>query len=427
MAYPSGGLLKILVSSINFAPDHAGIAVYSTDFAEYLAEQGNQVNMVTGFPYYPRWKKHQKDEKRYFQREIFKKVNVFRGYLYVPTQVTTLKRLWHELSFCLFASLNFLRVGRPDIIVLFTPPFFLGVTGVLAKWLWNRPLVINIQDLPIDAALALGMMKKGFAARVIQILESWVYQRADLVTTISPAMLDNVRSKGVANSRLSLIPNWINMSSVVKTRSKGQFLAQYPKIKDKFTVVYAGNLGKKQGVDILIYLAHKMQENETIHFFIVGDGADKPRLLKLAKELNVTNITFLPFMPLDKYQIMLSDVDIVFVAQRNNAGNNFFPSKLLGLMAQEKTLLVTADMNSELATTITKAGCGLVSPYGDIPKLKSNLNHLLDSPEALSIMGKKGLEVVKMFDRTKVLSDWYSHLRRLNSKNNKDSTAKRSN
>lgn len=398
--------MKALVSSINYAPDHAGIAIYSTDFSVYLAEQGDQVCVVTGFPYYPQWKKRQEDMGRCFQRETYRGTEVFRGYLYVPSQVNTLKRLWHELTFCLFAFINFLRAGRPDVIILFTPPFFLGVVGVLAKWFWRCPLVINIQDLPLDAALALGMLKSGIPARIMRDLESWIYRRANLVATISPAMLENVRARGVPDSCLLLVPNWIDVESMGRVGAKGQFLSQHPQAQDKFMIAYAGNLGTKQGVDILLFLACELKTNESVHIFVIGDGVDKSRLLSLAQEMEIKNVTFLPFMPSDEYQLMLADVDIIFVAQRNNAGNNFFPSKLLGLMAQGKPLLVSADMNSELACVITEAGCGLVSPYEDISKLIINLNYLLKSRNILSEMGNKGRQAVTTFSRKKVLRAW---------------------
>jgi colanic acid biosynthesis glycosyl transferase WcaI len=398
--------MKALVSSINYAPDHAGIAIYSTDFPVYLAEQDDQVCVVTGFPYYPQWKKRQEDVGRFFQQEVYRGTDVFRGYLYVPSKVTTLKRLWHELTFCIFAFFNFLRVGRPDVIVLFTPPFFLGIVGVIAKWMWRCPLVINIQDLPLDAALALGMLKRGFFFRIMRSLEGWIYRRANLVATISPAMLNNVRAKGVKDSCLLMVPNWIDVESMSRESEKGKFLSQHPQAQNKFTIAYAGNLGTKQGVDILLYLACELKTNESVHFFVIGDGVDKSRLLTLAEEMKLENVTFLPFMSPSEYQLMLADINVIFIAQRSDSGDNFFPSKLLGLMAQGKPLLISADINSELAHVIIEAGCGLVSPYGDISRLMINLNYLLVSQDTLSEMGKKGGQFVKNFDREKILRLW---------------------
>lgn len=398
--------MKVLVSSINYAPDHAGIGIYSTDFAVYLAEQGDQVCVVTGFPYYPQWKKRAEDAGRCFQRESHRGTDVLRGYLYVPSHGTTLKRFWHELTFCIFAFLNFLRAGRPDVIVLFTPPFFLGTVGILMKWFWRCPLVINIQDLPLDAALSLGMLKQGFLARSMRNLESWIYRCADQIATISPAMLDSVRNKGIRNSDLLLVPNWIDLEVSKNLEIQGKFLSEHPQAQGKFTIAYAGNLGTKQGVDMLLYSALELKENESVHFFIIGDGVDKSRLLLLKEELALKNVTFLPFMNPENYQSMLEDVNLIFVAQRSKAGNYFFPSKLLGLMANGKPLLISADINSELAKVIANAGCGLVSPYGNVSELNININRFINSRDDLKKMGDKGIQAVKPFSRTKVLGNW---------------------
>ena len=99
--------MKILVSSINFAPDHSGIALYSTDLPVFLAEQGHTVTVVTGFSYYPSWKKRSEDIGKFFAKETYLGVKVLRGYLYIPNAVTTIKRILHELSFSFFAFLNF--------------------------------------------------------------------------------------------------------------------------------------------------------------------------------------------------------------------------------------------------------------------------------------------------------------------------------
>ena len=401
--------MKILVASINFAPDHAGIGVYSTDFPVFLAEKGDAVSMVTGFPYYPQWRKRPEHRGVLFAREIHRGVDVFRGYLHVPGKVSTLARLWHELSFCLFAAANFVRAGRPEVIVLFTPPMFLGLVGVLFRWVWRRPLVINIQDLPVDAALALGLLKPSLPLRILQGMEKWIYRQADMVVTISPSMLANVRAKGVSASRLMLVPNWIDVKAAERAAPAKNFLADHPDAAGKFTVAYAGNLGMKQGVDLLVRAAHAAAAESDLHFFVIGDGADKPRLMALAAELGLRNCTFLPFLSPPEYSAMLAEVKVVFVAQRSGAGDNFFPSKLLGIMARSKPLLVAADETSELTQVIRSAQCGLVSPYEDVAKLVENLRRMKNSDD-LDAMGQRGRKKVEEYDRERILKLWRTRI-----------------
>ncbi len=405
--------MKVTVASINFAPDHAGIGVYSTDFPVYLTENGDQVVMVTGFPYYPHWKKRREDHGRLFASEIHRGIRVLRGYIYIPSKVSAARRMMQETSFCLFAALNLFRAGKPDVIVVFTPPFFLGFVAVIASRVWRCPLVINIQDLPLDAALALGMIRKSAFSGFMLMLENWIYRRAALVVTISDTMLKTVLAKGVRPERTALVPNWIDVKKHSVSAAPGAFRKLRPEMHGRFSVAYAGNLGIKQGVELLLKLAEDLKADSRFWFFVIGDGADRPRLEKIAAAMGLANVTFLPFMSQEEYYSMLADVDLIFVAQRSGAGNNFFPSKLLGLMAQRKPLLVAADPDSELAFTIAQGGFGLVTDYGDVPALRKSLETFASSRELLSAFGGKGAGAVAKFDRSTVLKLWRNRIAQL--------------
>jgi colanic acid biosynthesis glycosyl transferase WcaI len=403
--------MKILVASINFHPEHSGIALYSTDLPLFMAEQGQVVTMVTGFPYYPTWKKRPEDKGRLFSTEIYKNVKTLRGYLYVPTKVTTPKRILHELSFAFFAALNFLRAGRQDCIVVLSPPLLLGVVGVFFKWLWRAQLVFHIQDLQPDAALSLGMVRKGLMIRTLLRIESFIYRHSDWVATISQGMLARLIDKGVPREKLGLYYNWIDVAEAGRQRPAGHFRSKHRAVADKFLVAYAGNIGIKQGVDVLVETAALMQDVPWIHFFIIGDGADRERLLRWAQEKRLNNLTFLPFLSQDDYFDMLQDIDLSFVAQKANTGNVFFPSKLLGIMAMGKPILVSADPGSELATVVSQSGCGLVVPAGDARAAAKQLSGLVENSGEIARIGSRGREAVKAFDRKVVLGAFLNQIR----------------
>lgn len=404
--------MKILISSINFAPDHSGIALYSTDLPVYFAEKGHEVTMVTGFSYYPKWKKRREDEGRLFARETYKGVRVLRGYLYVPEAVNTLKRIVHELSFVFFAGLNFLRAGRQECIVIISPPLLLGLVGVLFKWLWKAELVFHIQDLQPDAALSLGMVKKGLMIRTLLKIETFIYRHSTWVATITQGMWKRLREKGIPQEKLGIYYNWIDVAEAGRRRPGGRFREKVGIPEGKFLVAYAGNIGIKQGVDVLVDLAAAMQDVEDLHFLIVGDGADKERLLATARERGLANLSFLPFFGQEDYFDLLQDIEISFVAQKAGTGNVFFPSKLLGIMAMGKPLLVSADPDSELANVIRESDSGLVAAAGDIPRLQAHVLELIKSRERLRELGANGRKTVESFDREVVLSKFLERILR---------------
>ena len=398
--------MKILVASINFFPDHSGIALYSTDLPVYFAEQGHEVSMVTGFSYYPKWEKRPEDRGRLFQSELYKGIKVLRGYLYVPKRVTTLGRIMHELSFVCFALINFFKAGRQDCIVILSPPLLLGLVGVMFKWLWGAQLVFHIQDLQPDAALSLGMVKPGLLVRTLQHIELFIYRHSSWVATITRGMRERLLAKGVPSEKLGLYYNWINVEEASFRRSPGRFLAKYPAMKGKFLVAYAGNVGIKQGVDVLVEAAELLQYDPRFHMLIIGEGADRQRLMGIAEAKRLHNLTFLPFLSSSEYVDMLCDIQVSFVAQKEKAGNVFFPSKLLGIMAMSKPLLISAGLESELATTVSNGNFGLVVAAGDAKGVAEGIQRLESDSELCGRLGRQGRKAVEFWDRKIVLGDF---------------------
>jgi colanic acid biosynthesis glycosyl transferase WcaI len=395
--------MKLLVSSINFWPDHSGIALYSTDLPVYMAEKGHDVTMVTGFSYYPKWQKLPKDHRKLFAHETYESVRVLRGYLYVPTKVSTIRRIVHELSFVLFATFNFIRAGRHDCIIVISPPLLLGLVGITFKWLWKARLVFHIQDLQPDAAISLGMVKKGLLIRLLLWVEKIIYARSDHVATITEGMRKRLLQKGVSSEKLGLYYNWVNVAEAGKARETGKFRSEHPKMKEKWLLAYAGNIGIKQGVEVLVELAETMRAFDHLHFVIAGDGADKERLQELAAGKDLTNLTFLPFLSQTDYFDLLQDVQLCFISQRKWTGDVFFPSKLLGIMAMSKPVLISADMESELACFVRKHNSGLTVETGDVNQLAASVRRLYEDPNLLKELGKNAREAVKQFDRDVVL------------------------
>ncbi len=398
--------MKILVSSIFFHPEHSGSAPYSTDLAVYFAERGHEVTVVTGFSFYPSWEKRPEDYRKLFEVSEHKGVKVLRGYLYVPKYPTALKRLLHEATFTVVASLNFLRAGRHDCIVLSAAPILMGLAGVAFKSLWKAQLVIHIQDLQSDAALSLGMVRHKFLIKFLMKLEAFIYRRASWIATITANMKENLRRKGVPEGKLAVYPNWIDIASIskiIEQKPPGRFVFRHPEARGKFTIAYAGNIGTKQDLEVLVDLAEASRPYQDMYYFIIGEGSHRQQVEKYAKDKVLTNLTFLPFMSQEHYFEMLQDIDVSFVAQKPGVGDVFFPGKLLGIMAMGKPLLVSADLGSELATVVTDVGCGLVSAPGDLESLFQNVVSLYERPDLCEALGYNGYRYVKNYAREQVL------------------------
>jgi colanic acid biosynthesis glycosyl transferase WcaI len=407
--------MKILVSSPFFYPEHAGSSPYSTDLAVYFAEHGHDVTVITGFPFYPTWEKRAEDRGKLFRTDKYRGVKILRGYLYVPKNPTAFRRMLHESSFAIFACLNFLRVGKPDCIIVTAAPLPLQLAGVIFKSIWRTRLVVHIQDLQSDAALSLGMVKHGLGllVRLLLKLEALIYRRASWVVTITPLMKENLRRKGVPEEKLALYPNWIDVEGISRLKlqnPRGRFLTKHPVAHDRFTIAYAGNIGVKQGLEALVDLAEASRAYQSMHYFIIGDGSRRLQVEKYVQDKELTNLTFLPFMTQERYYEMLQDIDVSFISQKSGTGDIFFPGKLLGIMAMGKPLLISADLSSELATVTSNAECGLVSAPGDLDSLLRNAVSLWEDPYLAKTLGQNGYEYVQSYDRERVLSSFLARI-----------------
>ena len=407
--------MKILIATQYYRPDQVGIAVYSNDFANYMAEQGHQVTVVTGFSFYPGWVKQKDDRGKLFRKEKFGTITCLRGYLYVPKKVKSVGRILNEISFSFFAFLNFIRAGKHDRIVIITPPASLGITGVFFKWIWSAKMIVHIQDIQSDAAISLGMVKKNaILPGLLRWAENFSLRHADRIIAISNGMKEQLSQRQISPDNISVYYNWIDVIKESQITPSINFREQHPHLQKKFIITYSGNQGIKQGLEILLQLAEMTAETEAIHYLIVGDGAVNKQLREQARGKKLQNVTFMPFL-VDKesYISMLDATDVAFISQRSGTGNAFFPSKLLSILSRKKPLLVAADSDSETFHTVNNHHLGLVIPYGELELLKQAAVKLYKHPDLLDTFASNGFTWVKTHDRAETLAGLCKEITRL--------------
>ncbi|MFC5412533.1 glycosyltransferase family 4 protein [Larkinella bovis] len=404
--------MKVLVSSMTFAPDHSGISLYATDFATYASEQGHDVTVVTGFSWYPTWTKRPEDKRKLFRTDFYKGIKVLRGYLYVPEKVTSITRILQEISFLIFVFLNFFRAGKQDVIVLFTTPINLGLIGVFFQKFWKAKLIINVQDLQLDAAQSLGMIGKSPLFKVMDKAERYSYRKADMVTSISTAMIHLIKQKGALEDKVYLWPNWINVQDASKQGVEGNFLRKFPQYNGKVIVGYAGNVGVKQSLQSLVDLSEKFKHRDDVVFLIIGSGGDRTKLKSYAESKAITNLHFIDFLGQDDYYSFLCDASIVFLSQKRDSGDAYFPSKLLGIMAKKKLIFVSAGKESEIYKVVTDNQIGMSAEIDDLDQMKTQLEQYLLNKEQFRHFEQNAFDFVQQYDRNVVLAALFREINR---------------
>jgi colanic acid biosynthesis glycosyl transferase WcaI len=404
--------MKVTVWGINYAPELTGIAPYNRALCEHLQNTGHEVRMVTTFSYYPVWKKSAADRGRLFRTDVINGVKVFRCWHYVPDRVTTLKRIVHEASFITTTFLRLLTLPRPDIYVVVSPPLLLGLAARVLQIFRPCPSVFHVQDLQPDAAVGLGMLKPSTFTRLLYRLEAMAYRHAAAVSGISYGMLEAFTKKGVPAAKQIYFPNGATLPAQNNLPSRGKFRARHGFKADEFLAIYSGNLGVKQGLDILVEAAEHLGATP-VRIVICGDGAIRPKLEAAIQQKNLKNITLLPLQPDQEYQEMLADADVCLVTQQTGAGAAFLPSKLLTVLALGRPVIGVADETSALRLAMAEGGFGKCVQPGDAKSLCEILQALADNQTELQRYGSNGRQHVEQFSFDKVLPRFVADLEKL--------------
>jgi colanic acid biosynthesis glycosyl transferase WcaI len=403
--------MRVIVWGINYAPEITGIAPHNVALCEFLRGRGDDVEMVTTFAYYPAWRKSVQDRHQLFRTDVINGVPVHRCWHFVPERVSAWKRIIHEATFVLTSTLRALSLKRPDVYVIASPPLLLGMAAWLVSRIKGAPFVFHVQDLQPDAAVGLGMLRAGWFIRALYWLEAFAYKHARRVSGISQEILDAFRRKGVPEEKLILFPNAIALPAENEIPARGKFRAKHGFRNDEFLAIYAGNLGIKQGLDILLDAAELLDAAYGVRIVIAGDGAAREVLQTDARRRNLANVSMLPLQFGEDYKELLVDADVSLITQQSKSGNSFFPSKILVTLAYASPVVTVADEESALAVVVKEGRFGRNLLPGQPRELANTLRDLAQDREPLVDWGRAGREYVKRFDRDRVLADFRETLK----------------
>lgn len=375
--------MRVLLYGLNFWPELTGVGKYTGEMAQWLAKSGHAVQVVAAPPYYPDWQVLAGYSAARYQRQVWAQgegVQITRCPLWVPAKVSTLRRLLHLASFAL-ASLPALWRAlrkRPDVLMVMLPTLFAAPGALLMARLWRVPTWVHVQDFEVDAMFDLGMgAGGGLARRLAAAVESALLAGFDRASSITPNMVARLAAKGVLAGRCVEFPNWVDLAAVFPLTGPNVFRAELGLTDDDVLVLYAGNMGEKQGIDLVIDAARALVGHPKIRFVLAGSGSARARLERDA--LGLANVVWLPLQPINKLNDLLNAADIHVLPQRADAADLVMPSKLTGMLASGRATVGTAAFNTQLGQVLDVAG-RRVNP-GDLPALVQALCDLAqDTP-----------------------------------------------
>jgi len=373
--------VRIIIYGLNFWPELTGIGKYTGEMAEWLAESGHKVSVITSSPYYPNWRIQNGYSGWKYKKEYWGKVEIYRCPLWIPAKPSGFKRIIHLLSFML-SSLPVLLFHamrwRPELIWTVEPTFFTAPPTLLAAFLAGSKTWLHVQDFEIDAARGLGLVRRSVALNFMASVERFFMKRFNAVSSISEAMVRKLAERGIPSGKTFLFYNWVDTDLIHPLDKAKSLRADWGVGDDRVVVLYSGNIGRKQGLDLLFPVAEEFREKHPqVLFIIAGDGAAKSDLVSEVKRRQLDNVRFKPLQPFDKLSALLATGDIHLVLQKRGVADLAMPSKLTGIFAAGGAAIVTADPGTELHRIVNQQGLGLTIIPESPEKLAEGLDLLI--------------------------------------------------
>lgn len=371
----SGSTKKsVLIIGINFSPELTGIGKYTGEMVDWLTENDFNCNVVTAFPYYPYWKTQKPYKNIFYTRETLKngRLNIYRCPMFVPQNPTGLKRLIHEASFFLSALIMVMYLlfkPKKHYIFCIAPPFHLGFLGLIYRFFKGGEIIYHIQDLQIEAARDLQIIKSDVAFKALFSMEANVMKRVNHVSTISTGMLKKIAKK--TEKDILFFPNWVDTTTYCPLYDSAELKILWGFDKNDKIVLYSGSIGEKQGLEGILTVAKKLETSPFIKFVICGTGPYKEKLIAKAKEQKLNNVHFLPLQEPQQFNNFLNMADVHLVLQKKSASDLVMPSKLTTILAVGGLALITAEPGTNLFEIVNDNMMGVVIPSENLGLLET--------------------------------------------------------
>jgi glycosyltransferase involved in cell wall biosynthesis len=334
----------------------------------------------------------------------------------VPSTAFDRSSVWlraaNYVTFLLGAALAGLRAPRPDVVLSMTDPPVIGAVALAVARRARRPLVVVVQDVFPETAVELRRMENPLVIGLLRRAIRRYLARADVVVAIGETMRRRLEAKGARAGRLRVIPNWVDTNALGPRPRRNEWSAAQG-LDDRFVVMHSGNLGHAQDLDALLRAATLLRDLDDLAIVLIGDGARRGELVSLARSLELDDrVRLLPFQARAALPLSLSSADVHVVGLARGLSGYVVPSRLYGILAVGRPVLVSAEAESETAQVVERAGCGVVVPPGRPDLLAAAIRSAHAGELDLAAMGAAGREwVVANADRALAIERYRAVLR----------------
>ncbi len=286
--------------------------------------------------------------------------------------------------------LTALRGERPDLVLCMTDPPIVGDVGLLVARRFGAPLLVISQDVFPEIAERLKRLENPLVVGALRRLVALYLRRADRVVAIGETMKLRLEQKGARSARIEVIPNWVDTTEIRPEPRRNPWSRAHG-LDDAFVVMHSGNIGHAQDLDTLVRAATFLRDLDGLQIMVIGFGARHGELTRLAQRLEVTRtVRFLSYQPREQLPLSLAAGDLHYVGLARNLSGFVVPSRLHGILAAGRPVLVSADDDSEIVRIVEEAGCGIVVAPGRPDLVAGVIRDVVEGRRSLDGMGERG-------------------------------------
>jgi glycosyltransferase involved in cell wall biosynthesis len=391
---------RLLVLNQYYWPGVEATAHLLSQLCEALAEDF-EVTVVTG-------NLHGLDSLPHEEERAGVRIVRVRSTAYERSQLSL--RAANYATYLADSILTTLSGRRPDLVLCMTDPPIVGDIGLLVSRRFGVPLVVISQDVFPEIAERVKRLESRLLLGVLRQLVGLYLRRADRIVAIGETMKLRLEAKGAPPDKVEVIPNWIDTREITP-RPRENAWAEAHGLTGMFVVMHSGNIGHAQDLDTLVRAATFLRDLEQLRIVIVGFGARHAELIGLARRLDVRNtVRFLPYQPRDVLPESLSAADVHYVGLARGLSGYVVPSRLYGILAAARPVLVAADEESETVRVVREAQCGIVLPPGRPEVLARTIREAVEGTLDLAPFGPRGRAYVEQEADCRIAFERYRRL-----------------
>jgi colanic acid biosynthesis glycosyl transferase WcaI len=400
--------VRLSVLTPHFAPDTAPTGVVVTRIVEELARRGHRLDVVTALPWYREHRIEPGYRGRLVRHEDTPWGRITRVHPFpAEDKRDILRRAAAFGGFSVLAGLAGARGETTDGVLALSPPLTLGVAGWAAARRRRAPFVFNVQDVFPDVAVELGVVTNEGLIAAASRLERWIYDRADAVTVLSEDLRDNVGRKTRDPSKVKVIPNFVDSDAIAPAERENSYRRDNG-LTGKTVVMYAGNVGLSQSLDLVVAAAGALAHEEDLVFVVNGAGAARSGLERDARGLR--NVVFVDPQPAERLPEVLAAADVHLVPLKTGLARSSVPSKTYSILAAGRPLVASVDVGSEVARVVEQSGAGIAVPPDDAEAFTKAVQRLVENPAEGAAMGEAGRRWVERWASPARVAQAYEEL-----------------